>query len=418
MFRKIVSNLPFSPALVGQLGFYAKRLRREKTVRKLSLIFVALTLIIQSLAVLQPPTSANTSNQNDFVDSGIGQSINNFLSAYDSNSKNLRDIMSYIGITREEIAATSFTTFQSNGKLSWGRTALYSYNRGERQYDITDSNGQQAATVYSRPMEIGYGSNKQIPGWVGHSNRIGWFAITPACGNVVTKTTPPPPTPSRCLIDSKLITSDESCRPCPGNTSIWISDKSCMPDIIKSETAMNISQGPVDASTTIAKSGDQISYTITIKNNGLNPTTTKLEDNISDTLEYSELIDNGGGILNTGTGLLSWPGITLSSNDVQSRTFIVRLLDILPATAQGASEPTSYNCIITNTFGNSIDIKVDCPTPKIVEEITAGLPKTGLIGNVIFSTTVLVFAIYFLARSRQLEKEIRIIRKNINTGTI
>ena len=25
MFRKIVSNLAFSPALVGQLGFYAKR---------------------------------------------------------------------------------------------------------------------------------------------------------------------------------------------------------------------------------------------------------------------------------------------------------------------------------------------------------------------------------------------------------
>jgi len=38
MFRKIVSNLPFSPALVGQLGFYAKRLRKEETTRRLGLI--------------------------------------------------------------------------------------------------------------------------------------------------------------------------------------------------------------------------------------------------------------------------------------------------------------------------------------------------------------------------------------------
>ena len=32
MFRKLVSNLAFSPALVGQLGFYAKRLRKEESV--------------------------------------------------------------------------------------------------------------------------------------------------------------------------------------------------------------------------------------------------------------------------------------------------------------------------------------------------------------------------------------------------
>ena len=54
MFRKIVSNLPFSPALVGQLGFYAKRLKKEETTRRLGLIFIALALVVQSLAVFQP----------------------------------------------------------------------------------------------------------------------------------------------------------------------------------------------------------------------------------------------------------------------------------------------------------------------------------------------------------------------------
>ena len=55
MFRRIFSNLSFSPALVGQLGFYAKRLRREEATRRLGLVFTALALVVQSLAVFSPP---------------------------------------------------------------------------------------------------------------------------------------------------------------------------------------------------------------------------------------------------------------------------------------------------------------------------------------------------------------------------
>jgi len=54
MFRKIVSNLAFSPALVGQLGFYAKRLRREEATRRVGLIFTALALVVQGFAVFTP----------------------------------------------------------------------------------------------------------------------------------------------------------------------------------------------------------------------------------------------------------------------------------------------------------------------------------------------------------------------------
>lgn len=59
MFRRIVSNLSFSPALVGQLGFYARRLRREEATRRLGLVFTALALVVQSLAVFSPPEAAN-----------------------------------------------------------------------------------------------------------------------------------------------------------------------------------------------------------------------------------------------------------------------------------------------------------------------------------------------------------------------
>ena len=41
MFKKIVSQLSFSPALVGQLGFYARRLRKEQFTRRLGMVFMA-----------------------------------------------------------------------------------------------------------------------------------------------------------------------------------------------------------------------------------------------------------------------------------------------------------------------------------------------------------------------------------------
>jgi hypothetical protein len=52
MFRKLVSNLSFSPALVGQIAFYAKRLKKEETTRRLGLLFTVFALIIQAFVVL------------------------------------------------------------------------------------------------------------------------------------------------------------------------------------------------------------------------------------------------------------------------------------------------------------------------------------------------------------------------------
>jgi hypothetical protein len=55
MFRKLVSALPFSPAMVGQLGFYARRLQREQFIRRLGLLFVVLAVAVQFLTLFRPP---------------------------------------------------------------------------------------------------------------------------------------------------------------------------------------------------------------------------------------------------------------------------------------------------------------------------------------------------------------------------
>ncbi len=515
MFKKIVSNLPFSPALVGQLGFYAKRLKKEEATRRLGLLFLALALVIQSFAVFQPPESANASSETDMVSGGIGNSINNFLRAYDANTKHLRDTMNYAGITRSEIASSKFSSFQAGNKLSWGFASRFSYSQGERQHAIYNANGKKVTTAYSRPLKLWGNSSMRVNAWIGHSKKMGWFAIMQSCGNLVTTTLPKPPTPEYscdnlsatlvgdnqyrfngrasakngatiknyrldfgdnthkittnpkgilhkysnkgatytaslsvtfnvkgkqktatskackvtivvdeppapkpCVLNPQLSADDENCKPCPGDETIWIFDETCMPDIKKTKTATNTSQGFINAASTIANPGDQISYSISIENTGLSPATLKLEDNIGDTLEYASLIDSGGGTLNKATKVLSWKDITLNTCNKQNRTFVAKVFDEIPATANGSSDPTSYDCVITNIYGNATSIKVACPTTKIVESVAKELPKTGPTENMIFMGVTLAIATYFYTRTRQVKREVHLIRRDVSTGTI
>ena len=131
MFRKIISNLSFSPALVGQLGFYAKRLRKEEVTRRAGLVFVALALVVQCLAVFQPPEPANAASANDLVPGGLGlganRSLNYFLAPYDANTRNLQDVATTMGLTRAEIASAQYSSFITGSvKRSFGFTPKYS----------------------------------------------------------------------------------------------------------------------------------------------------------------------------------------------------------------------------------------------------------------------------------------------------
>lgn len=587
MFRKLISNVAFSPALVGQLGFYAKRLRQEETTRRVGLIFTALALIVQSFAVFQPPEAANAASSSDMVSGGVSN-LSQYMSHYDRNTNGVRDLYNTIGITRSEIAKAKPSSINSKGGyLSWGMVPRFSRAQGEGQYNFPKSNGSKGKVFY-RPLNLwdstSYtkknGSTYKV--LVGRSAKMGWFAIMLNCGNLVTKSVPPPPTcprgeigvwpncskpepkctvpgkthlpvnhpdcrtkpvntpsptpppppttpkrtpspppppppviakpiascsylriaqigkvysftgnseasggasikshtytvkkdgsvvhkkviqtsqqnssysytptgpgsytvslevgtsvgtkssincsgqfvvakPAVCPQNPKLAKDDPECQPCPGDPSLWIKDTKCAAEIVQTKYATNLTQGNVDATTVTAKSDDQITYTITVENKGLQSNKVTMEEHLEDVLEYAELIDNGGGELNQTTKTLTWPELSIEQGAKQSRMFVVKIASEIPAMSQGISDKTSYNCIITNTFGNSIDISIDCPTPKIVEQITTELPQTGMTENMIFAGVLLATVTYFYARSRQMKQEVRLIRHNLNTGTI
>jgi hypothetical protein len=391
MFKKIVSNLSFSPALVGQLGFYARRLKKEQATRRLGLIFVALALVVQSLVVFQAPESANASSTSDFVPGGLGlgsnRSLNNFLAPYDSNATNLKDIMNTVGITRAEIAAAKFGSFMTGTKLSWGREP----KPNASAVTVKNSAGTTVGTIYGRPLSVLNGQT-DIYGWIGYSAHAGWFAIMQACGNLVTNNVPPPvkpPTP-----------------PAPGKVTL-------------SKTARNITQGNVSASSITAKENDKITYTLTAENVGGVAKVTKLEDNLADVLQYATIIDKGGATFNETTKVLSWPDITLAPKEKQTRTFAIQILATIPATPKGLSDPSSYDCVIENVFGTSgVTIPIVCAPPKVIERVTTELPRTGPTENMVFAGVVLAVVAYFYFRSRQLGTEVRLIRRDLNSGTI
>ena len=609
MFRKIVSNLPFSPALVGQLGFYAKRLRKEEATRKMGLIITALALVVQSFAVFTPPEAANASSSADFIRGGVS-SVEEFLKYYDRNHNNIKTIYDSLGIKRSEIAKAKRTVIGEASRYNWSMKSLYSSAQGQRSWNYG------SGTAFYRPMRLTEQGGDRHPVFASYSESMGWFAIKIDCGNLITETPPNPPEPvaacknlavsriaptrfqflakastkdgaavkayeytvrgggdvkkitknssdrtntvtynkskpgtyyvyltvktsegtrtnkdcrgkftvveqsqpyaackslqaslqdrtivsltgsasidngakikkyvfvvqdasgtqiakkvvesakqvvrapsfsldkvgsyavtlavtttegvkkddvdcvqrfditppEQCAYNAALPINSPNCQPCPLNPDIWIKDKDCSAEIINTKTATNVTQGNIDATTTTAKAGDRISYTVTVANSGLAFEDVVIKESLKDVLEYTNLVDDGAGTFDADEDTLTWAVARVEPGSNQSRTFVVQAKDTIPVTNTGVSDEASYDCTIVNTFGNAVEINMDCPTVKVaVEQVVTELPYTGPRENMLFAAILFSVVAYFYARSRQLGNEVRLIRKHAHAGTL
>lgn len=262
MFRKIVSSLPFSPALVGQLGFYVRELRKEQSARRLGLIFIVLTAVVQGFALLEPP---------------------------------------------------------------------------------------QALTA--RPVDVS-ASN------------------VPSAG------------------------------------------------ILRTKSARNLTQGLADASTKSAQPGDRIEYTLRTVNTSMAPLSIDTNEDLADVLEYATLIQDGGGAFDTTAQTLHWDSIILQPGQSYSRRLVVQLLDTIPATPVASNNSLSYDCKITNSYGNAVTIPIECPASKIIENTVRALPPVNQMGDISFSALLVLLALILYIRTVQFTKEIKLIRHELSGGTI
>lgn len=520
MFRKLVSNLPFSPALVGQLGFYARRLRKEEMTRRIGLFMTVLALIVQSFTVFVPSTSANGSDGNDMCP-GISRDVagvKKIKNCYEDNTRHFRDIMNYFGISKTELwkaldndGAWRYTTTYKN----W-----YTFGHDSRSSDVKDYSSAIAGSLYARKWKNTIQTRQY--GWKGKSGETE-FIILADCGNLALKRLLKPSAACVSLTASKreivagevvtltakattddgaeiaqyefsqtgpvaaqkTVKTDEetatwqstlskvgtykftvsidttnnkdnitakTCteevvvkekqtptQPCPipGKENLKKDDPNCAadcttnpnmagcsPDIEVNKTAVNRVQNNTDATKQKANGGDIIIYTITAKNRGKASGTVTLEDNLTDTLEYATLTDNGGGSFNTVTKVLSWGDASLKPDASTSRTFIVTVNNPVPAMAQNQGTPTSYDCVMSNVIRKdgegALNIPVTCPVAKqIIEQtVVKQLPSTGPGENMLFAGALLTVVTFFWARSKQLGKEVRLVRKDFSAGTL
>ena len=196
MVRRLLANAAFSPSMVGTIGFYIKRLRHEEFTRRLGLIFTALAVGLQSLALISPPQPAIASGPNNIIYNGV-VSVQDLLNKYDSNYDgnghyDLQSIFSHYGISREDLAKSQPTTIKSTDKnrtlRSIGRQA-YGLS-GETTVPIAGS----STNVYERYLwSWDSGSYSTYTAYVGTTSDGRWFAVLANCGNIVVETPPAAP---------------------------------------------------------------------------------------------------------------------------------------------------------------------------------------------------------------------------------
>lgn len=429
MFKKLLSNLPFNPSLINQVSFYMHRLRQETTIRRLSFIFIALTMIIQVVAIVSPaqPTLARAGN--DILPGGAS-SQQDIVNHCIRNDYGFATILAHFAITCNNLSGGTVRSIRS---IDYGGQ-LYSMGRlpygkpGEVTVNVAG-----AGNFYMRPL-WSWDTNgaSTYTALTGYSSFATPFFVLFDCGNIVIvgRPAPPPPPapPAKCPLDNGILNSDVRCVPCPYNSSIRKDNPSCKPCdksqnsndqlacLILSKSAVNITRNGQTADGTTAQGGDTIQYTLRVQNQG--KATVKgfvIQDNLTDILEYSDITDMAGASLSSDK-IINWPAVDISANTTISRTFSVRIKNPVPQTPVSASNPGSFDLTMTNVYGNVINIKLPPTTVKTTEQVVGNLPNTGPGTSLIIGFGVTTVMAYFFARSRVMAKELAIVRNEYTAG--
>jgi len=395
MFRKIVTELAYSPALAGSLGSYIKQLRNERSKRQIGLIFVFLAVVIQLFAGLFPPESANAGNPSILIDGGV-QSVDEYLDYYDQNAKNIRDMLSSLGINRADIAASKQAALPTSDTVSfWSMQNDRSENSTAYSFQMPSG---KMGIAFHQPLNPSVGPPEVFVGTASQSGD--WFAITKKGGNLITGT------------------SDTSGCPAWFSTSIEQSSTTLLnvagvcPPTLQPSLSVRAIMHSSSSAPSIANTSDRIAYTLSITNNSSATASVSPAINLEDVLEYARILDNGGGEYDYDTRMLKWPAVALSSQEKTERSFIIQLLPTIPSTARGEFIEASYDCRLQASFGNTIIIPVNCPPVKYVEQLTRTLIDTPKWVSLLCAACLLAISSFLYARSRELLTELYIIRHN------
>lgn len=480
MFKKLLSNLPYSPGLIDEVAFYAKRLRRETVVRRTGFILIILTVFIQMFALISPPQASLAQSNNDLINGGV-RSAEDATNNCRSSSSDYADILANFNIDCADLANAKDVKLDSKdfhgelyttGRLAYGKV-------GETPLNI------KAKTYWLRKLsDYDNGSTKHDALLV--TNKDGQkFYIVKDCGGGLTFVGIPPTPKAKCEWSASLLSTDPKCsepcpiaskknlaktssecyeacpvkgksniksnnvacfEPCPYrnkeayaknssscfesciyNSSLTASSSDCKPCkssqtredktscLRLGKTVKNDTSKLNNANGSTAKPNDVLTYSLSVTNDG--DSTIKnfvVQENISDILDYSDISQTNGGIINK--NVISWPAEDIGGGKTLVKNFSVKIKNTLPATPVSSSDPNHYDLKMTNTYGASVTVKLPPSVIKNIEITTRILPNTGVKGSLAICFVLLVLAGYFFARSRLMLRELAIIKADHHDG--
>jgi uncharacterized repeat protein (TIGR01451 family) len=217
-----------------------------------------------------------------------------------------------------------------------------------------------------------------------------------------------------CKYNSGISSTSASCKPC----SAAVSTTDSLACVSVHKAAANLTENIADANNTTAQPGDTILYTLYAQNNG--KATIKqfvFQENLSDVMDYADVVDLHGGNIDSNDEVV-WPAVDIKANTTALEQITVKVKSSIPATPVGPSDGGHYDGIMTNVYGNTININVPQPAVKTVETVaTTVLPNTGPGTGLFAAAAVVIIAGYFFARTRLLAHEATIaVQDNVSGG--
>jgi uncharacterized repeat protein (TIGR01451 family) len=159
-------------------------------------------------------------------------------------------------------------------------------------------------------------------------------------------------------------------------------------NLIQNKRAFNQTRN-TDATLVTANLGDIILYTLSVQNTGNAMATNYVfQDNLSDVLQLSQLQDFSDGTFNIGNLSLVWPAVNINPGSTVTKTFVVKVNSTFAAGTDN---------IMTNTFGNTINVQVN--KPSVLGVFIS--PKTGATTNIVFVLSLLTVAGFLVFKKKQ-----------------
>jgi len=439
MLNKILSNLRFNPDYFQLLKEYQAKQSHEKLIRGIGFSFIVLAFVIQIIAYTPASSQSSASaSDNDLIPGGVSSQAQIANDCY-SNYHFTQLIYGTYGISCAEIASPTSPVVTLNstdyndqlwsvGHLPYGiagETPVTIYGGGTlywrllHGWDTNGSSNYKALRVTSADnkaywilfqcgnlVSLGFPSPYVAPTVAPTPAPTPAPLPTPAPAPAPTPTPAPAPAPAPCQYNSAIYASSPACKPCT-NSQDTTDVVSCL---TYSKAAENITQGVANANNVTADPGDNIKYTLTVANTGKAEVKDYVvQDNISDVLDYSNVstIANGGSV--SSNNIISWPAVNIEPKNSVSETFNILVKNPLPQIAPNQDDPQGYNNIMTNVYGNTINIPVkQTAVVAVAAAATTSLPNTGPGSSIFVMFIVVTIAGYFYSRSRLLSKEAKI----------